>query len=105
MDAKGQLLPEMKLDIAFCGLISCDTKRVMECRITNRDWACCLVQSQTLGAYLTVYISIVYVRRTIRRFSKSRLQYCRLLQKQFLQCKETRYIRTDPQKTQLDFCF
>lgn len=96
MDAKGQLLPEMKLDIAFCGLISCDTKRVMECRITNRDWACCLVQSQ---------ISIVYVRRTIRRFSKSRLQYCRLLQKQFLQCKETRYIRTDPQKTQLDFCF
>lgn len=49
MDAKGQLLPEMKLDIAFCGLISCDTKRVMECRITNRDWACCLVQSQNFG--------------------------------------------------------
>lgn len=49
MDAKGQLLPEMKLDIAFCGLISCDTKRVMECQITNRDWACCLVQSQNFG--------------------------------------------------------
>lgn len=56
MDAKGQLLPEMKLDIAFCGLISCDTKRVMECRITNRDWACCLVQSQILQ-----FISLSYM--------------------------------------------
>lgn len=76
MDAKGQLLPEMKLDIAFCGLISCDTERVMECRITNRDWACCLVQSQNFGCLsYSLYLYRIYVRRTIRRFSKSRLQF------------------------------